>query len=138
VADATRVALYNRYHAERTETRGWEPQTTDAEQYAQSFVLNPLPAFELSVWEKGVLRGVAYNDVTPNVVSAVYHFYDPDLSDRGLGSFMILNVLAAAKMLSRHWLYLGYYVRGCASMEYKKRYRPYEVMDVSGRWAAGA
>jgi leucyl-tRNA---protein transferase len=137
VTDSARVELYNRYHAERTHTCGWDPQTTDAEQYAQSFVLNPLPAFELSVWENGVLRGVAYNDVTPNVVSAVYHFYDPDLSSRGLGSFMILNVLAAAKMLSRHWVYLGYYVRGCASMEYKKRYRPYEIMDVGGRWSAG-
>lgn len=134
VADEQRVALYNRYHAGRTTDCGWEPQTTDVEQFAQSFVLNPLPAFELSVWKDGVLLGVSYNDVTPNVVSAVYHFYEPGEHERGLGTFLILNVLSVAKMLSRHWVYLGYYVRGCSSMEYKKRYRPFEIMDAQGVW----
>jgi leucyl-tRNA---protein transferase len=133
-ADAERVELYNRYHAARTGHCGWEPQSIDLEQYAQSFVLNPIPTCEVSVWVDGKLAGICCNDVTPHTVSAIYHFYDPDLPQRSLGTYLILQTIALAKMMGKPWVYLGYHVVGCRSMEYKRRYKPYEIMGVDGVW----
>ena len=33
-------------------------------------------------------------------------------------------------------VYLGYYVAGCGSLEYKARFRPNEVMEPNGKWVA--
>lgn len=138
ILDAERIDLYNRYHAAQVGRCGWEAQTTDETQYSQSFVLNPLPSFELTLWDRGKLIGIAHNDVTPNVVSAIYHFYDPEYESRGLGTYLILNVLNTAQMMGKTWVYMGYFVAGCRSMEYKKNYRPCEIMNTLGVWETAA
>ena len=33
-------------------------------------------------------------------------------------------------------VYLGYFVDGCASLEYKARFRPNEVLGADGEWGA--
>jgi len=108
-----------------------------------------VPAVEISVWEGGVLRAVVLTDVTPNAISAVYHYYEPkpvgtDSQSRlgsglvsvptGLGTFCVLQAIELARRLKRPWVYLGYYVAGCASMAYKARFLPNEIMDEGGLW----
>ncbi|HEY3323151.1 MAG TPA: arginyltransferase [Planctomycetota bacterium] len=134
VCDAQRLALYNRYHAAQARQKGWPDHPTGSEEYETTLVQNPIPSVEISVWEGEVLRGLIINDLTPNSVSAVYHFYDPDCSERGLGTFCILQSIALARKLGKRWLYLGYYVKGCASMEYKLRFRPCEILSEDGAW----
>ena len=73
---------------------------------------------------------------TPNAVSAVYHYYDPEFRERGLGTFLVLQCAELARRLQRAWVYLGYYVAGCAAMEYKTRFEPSEVLGVDGVWRA--
>jgi arginine-tRNA-protein transferase len=136
VGDAQRVALYNRYHEARTREKGWPPHPTDEEEYELSFVCNPVPAVEISAWANGTLKAVILTDITPRVVSAVYHIYDPADEHRGLGTFCVLQTIELARRLGKQWVYLGFYVAGCSSMTYKARFRPCEIMGPDGVWRA--
>ncbi len=135
--DAERVALYNRYHAAQNTSKGWDEVVKTEESYTNSFLRNPLPTgVEVSVWEQETLCGVAITEVTPNVVSGIYHFHKPDESarKRSLGTFVILQTLELARRLHKPYAYFGYYVAGCGSLSYKARYQPCEIRTDSGEW----
>jgi arginyl-tRNA--protein-N-Asp/Glu arginylyltransferase len=46
----------------------------------------------------------------------------------------VLAIIAAARERRLPYVYLGYYVEGCASLEYKARFRPNEVLQSDGIW----
>jgi leucyl-tRNA---protein transferase len=85
---------------------------------------------------QGQLMAVAVTDVVPEALSAVYTFYDPDpeLADRSLGTFAILQQIAWAQREGKRHLYLGYWIDGHRKMAYKRRYRPLESFD-GQRWS---
>jgi arginine-tRNA-protein transferase len=126
--DAERLALFERYHLVQHVVRQWPQVDENQEDYEARFVQNSIPTTEISLWENGVLRGVLIAELTANVISAVYHYYDPDFRERGLGTFLVLQCVELALRTNRRWVYLGYYVAGCASMEYKTRFKPSEVL----------
>ena len=132
--DAARLDLYRRYHAAQAEHKGWPDTDRTPRGYAAQFLQNPIPAVEISVWEGDTLRAVALTDVTPNTVSGVYHFHDPDCRDRGLGTFAMLHAIELARRLGRRWAYFGFYVAGCPSMSYKTKFRPCELLGADGVW----
>ena len=134
VADAVRLDLYRRYQDAQTETKGWPDAERTLASYRRQFVRNPVPSVEISIWEEGVLRAVAITDITPNTVSGVYHFHDPERRSRSLGTFAILQTLQLAQTLGKRWAYFGFYVAGCPSMAYKTRFHPHEILSVSGVW----
>lgn len=137
IADDARVDLYNRYHAGQNAIKGWDEVVKTKESYAESFLYNPLrTGVEVSVWEGETLLAVALTEVTPTVVSGVYHFHDPDesLRKRGLGTFVMLQTIALAQQLGRPYAYFGYYVAGCGSLNYKSRFQPCEIRNDSGEW----
>ena len=134
IVDATRMDLYRRYHESQATIKGWPDAERTAETYAFQFVRNPIPSVEISVWEGEALRAVALTDVTPNVVSGVYHYHEPDCRERGLGTFVMLHTIALAQQLGRRWAYFGFYVAGCGSMAYKARFRPCEILGTDGAW----
>ncbi len=132
--DDQRLDLYRRYHAAQANRKGWPETEKEAEDYATSFVDSPIPSVEISLWEEDRLRAVVLTDVTPNVVSGVYHFYDPELYPQSVGTYCMLQTLELARRLNRKWAYFGFYVAGCGSLEYKARFHPCEVMDERGHW----
>jgi arginine-tRNA-protein transferase len=133
-ADAQRLELYRRYHDAQTDEKEWPRHKTDFEEYLHSFVLNPVPAVEVTLWDDARLLAVLLTEVTPNVVSGIYHFYDPDYRDRSLGTCCMLHTIELARVLEKPYAYFGYYVEGCASLRYKARFQPCEVMDPDGNW----
>src|SRR3546814_10457723 len=74
----------------------------------------------------GRLLGVAVTDRVERALSAVYTFYDPDESARGLGTFAILRQIAWARDEGLDHLYMGYWIEGHRKMDYKRRFRPLE------------
>ena len=135
-SDNAHLDLYHRYHDAQTERKGWPEGERSLEDYAMQFVEGPLPGVEISVWEGDLLRGVMLCDITPNVVSGIYHYHDPDARERSLGTFLILQTLLLAQQMGKAYCYLGYYVADCASMNYKRRFRPCEVLGTDGVWTA--
>ena len=132
--DAMRLNLYRRYHDMQAAQKGWPESDKSEEDYADQFVSGPFPGVEISVWEGDILRGVVLTDITPNVVSAIYHYHDPDARERSLGTFLILQTLQMARQMGKAYCYMGYFVAGCASMNYKRRYQPCEVLNTTGEW----
>jgi arginine-tRNA-protein transferase len=146
-----KLALYDRYHAHQAEVKGW-PQhpAKDAAGYADSFVHHPFPVEEWCYFVGDRLVGVGYVDCVPSPenepipegagrgeqggLSAIYFFYDPDERQRGLGTWNVLCQLEAARRLRLPYVYLGYYVEGCPSMEYKVRFTPNQLRGADGLW----
>ncbi|MEQ9434428.1 arginyltransferase [Hyphomonas sp.] len=79
------------------------------------------------------LIAVSITDVLRDGFSMVYTFFDPQLESRGLGHFMILDHIQHAQDLGLPHVYLGYWVKGSPKMDYKRRYKPLEVLD-GDRW----
>lgn len=75
------------------------------------------------------LAGVAVTDVLERGLSAVYTFFDPDLSNRALGTFAVLAQVEITRRLRLPHLYLGYWIGACRKMTYKDRFRPIEVWN---------
>ena len=133
--DAARLDLYRRYQASQTAAKGWPDTEGTAKNYARQFVQNPLPSIEISLWDGDALRAVVITDITPNCVSGVYHFHDPECRAQGLGTHALLHMIELARRLGKPWVYLGFYVAGNASMAYKTRFRPHEILQPDGVWA---
>jgi arginine-tRNA-protein transferase len=130
-----RLELYDRYHAFQAEVKGWpEHPPRDAHGYASSFVEHPFRTEEWCYYLGKRLVGVGYIDDLPQGLSAIYFFYDPDERHRSLGTWNVLNVIAEAARRALPHVYLGYFVAGCASMQYKSRFVPNQVLGRDGAW----
>lgn len=81
---------------------------------------------------QGPLVAISLTDSLSDGLSMVYSFFDPDLADRSLGSFLILDHIARARARGLPFLYLGYWVEGSRKMSYKARYRPQERLTTTG------
>lgn len=79
------------------------------------------------------LFSVAVVDRLPQGMSAVYTFFDPEMSYLSPGVMAILWQIDEAKRLGLPWLYLGYWIPGCQKMQYKQGYRPLQVYS-EGIW----
>lgn len=79
--------------------------------------------------EDAPLIAVAIADVLKDGLSMVYSFFDPELTDRGLGNFIILDHIEHARELGLEFVYMGYWVEGSPKMGYKADFSPIEVLD---------
>ena len=80
----------------------------------------------------GELIACALVDILHDGLSLVYSFYDPKLSRRSLGSFVILDHIRQAQAARLAFVYLGYWVSGSIKMDYKSRFDPLEVLKPGG------
>ena len=85
----------------------------------------------------GDLVACALVDLMSDGLSLVYSFYDPTMSRRSLGSFVILDHVVQACLTSLPYVYLGYWVRGSDKMDYKVRFSPIELLKPEG-WTLAA
>ncbi|MFT4726402.1 MAG: arginyl-tRNA--protein-N-Asp/Glu arginylyltransferase [Granulosicoccus sp.] len=125
--------LYTRYLAARHTDGGMD--NPDPEDFKR-FLLNPWGEvlFVTASLDNQVVA-VAVTDATPEGLSAVYTFFDPEQSDRGLGRYCILQQIELCRSKIIPYLYLGYWVDGCQKMQYKTDYQPQEHFD-GQQWVA--
>jgi arginine-tRNA-protein transferase len=81
---------------------------------------------------RGALVGCALTDVLRDGLSMVYSFFHPGDDARSLGTYMILDHVREAKARGLPYVYLGYWVRGSAKMDYKARFKPLEALGQAG------
>lgn len=127
---AAHIDLYNRWHEDMTERRGWTPQTTDPQNYAAGFLQGNFASLhEIRYIEDGQLVGLGLVDILPNSISSAYFYHDPDWRPRAPGTFSLLCEIDFAQQLEREFLYLGYWIEDCPSMAYKNRFSPSSTLD---------
>jgi arginine-tRNA-protein transferase len=143
-----KLRLYDRFHEHQSATVGWSYHgAKDVEGYVDSFVAQPFPVEEWCYYLDDRLIGVGYVDVLPGVpgmtvsgeplrggLSAIYFYYDPDEKARSLGTWNVLCAIDETVRRGLPFTYLGYYVEGCRSLEYKGRFAPNQLRGADGVW----
>lgn len=81
----------------------------------------------------GKLLGVTILDVNRETLSSVYHFFEPREAKRSIGVYSVLAEIELCRAKGLPWYYLGFWVKGCGTMEYKTDYGPYELL-IDGKW----
>ncbi|NKF51518.1 arginyltransferase [Shewanella sp. WXL01] len=122
--------LYERYINARHSDGPMFPPSR--EQFNEFLICDWLEPTFIELFHQDKLIGVAVTDLMPNSLSAIYSYFDPDYSKRSLGSLMILLQCELAKVLGKRYLYLGYQIDENAKMNYKRLYRPYQILTAQG------
>ena len=124
------LELYNVYHRDMHDRRGWPYREITEDQYFESFVDGDFSfAREFQYRLNGRLVGLGLVDLTPRFMSSIYFIHAPDLRNRALGTMSVLRELEVGQDSGRRWHYMGYFIRDCGSMNYKNRYLPHQLMN---------
>ncbi len=95
---------------------------------------SPADTFEFTYRCGEDLVGVGIADRCSDGISSVYMYFDPAWSRRSLGTLSVLREIEHCRAAGWRYYYLGYYIEGCPSMEYKKRFRPNEILTGTDEW----
>ncbi len=123
--------LFARYIQGRHAGGGMDPASPDS--YWSFITSRWCPTWLCEFRRDRDLLAVAVVDRLDDGLSAVYTFFDPLESGRGLGTFAILWQIAEAQRLGLKWAYLGYWVQHCEKMAYKAGFNPHEIY-IAERW----
>jgi arginyl-tRNA--protein-N-Asp/Glu arginylyltransferase len=126
--DSARLDLYAKWHANREDSRGWEPNGQTRERYALEFAFPHPCAREAAFYDGERLVGIGLFDETPRALSAAFFFYDPEYARLSLGTSNVVLLAESARARGLAHVYLGYRVAGCASLRYKAGFRPHELL----------
>jgi len=129
-ATAEKHAVYRRYLAARHDGQ----MDGSHEEFVQ-FLHDGAPfTEEVEFRVAGRLLGAGIFDATPQALSAVYYYFDPELGPRSPGTYNVLWLVEECRRRSLPWLYLGYFVAGSQVMAYKAAYKPHQTLGRDGRW----
>jgi len=127
------LLLYKKYHKKMSDKRGWENEEVTFSTYHASFVNGHGDfGYELNFLRDNKLIGISFIDIMPKALSSIYCFYDHDYERYSIGTLSILKQIELAKSLKIPYLYLGYYIKGNKSLEYKTRFKPFEFFQSQG------
>jgi len=120
-------ALYERYINERHSDGDMYPPSE--EQYKSFLNLDKNFAHLVEFRDsEGTLVAVSAMDTLSDGLSAIYTFFDPDLTRRSLGVFVVLWLILHARVHHLPYVYLGYWIENCHKMSYKTEYQPLEQL----------
>lgn len=124
------IRLYNEYHADMSERRGWPHRSTDRDEYSSGFLAGDWRfAHELRYLREGRLLGVGLVDIVPDGLSSIYFYHDPEWRPQAPGTFSVQKEFETVRKLGGRYVYLGYWIAECQSMAYKCNFRPHELLD---------
>jgi len=121
--------LYEKYHRYMQEKKGWEYYPLNADSYADLYAKGfSSYGYEILYIRDQKLIGVDLVDFLEDGLSAIYFYYDPDYRALSLGKFSLYKQIEMAKERELDWIYLGYYVKECESLNYKISYQPNQIL----------
>ena len=124
-----KIYLYNKFHAFKNRQLNWKDKTIKLESYFSSFIQGCSDyGKEILYYIDGNLVAVDYVDFIDDGISSIYFFYDPDYLDYELGKYSLYLQINLAKEMSLKWIYLGYYVEDCRSLNYKYNFKPRKTL----------
>lgn len=130
-----KLTIYMRHHNDHAQNKGWPtPSVIGGVEHISSIIDGPLPVEEWCFYIDGRLVSISYMDVLKDGLSGIYFFYDPDYKDRQLGTWILISMIKECARRGLPYAYLGYFVKGCRSMEYKGHFKPSEILYPDGTW----
>jgi leucyl-tRNA---protein transferase len=95
---------------------------------------SPAETYEIIYSKAGRTVGLSIVDIVPDGLSSVYMYFDPEFGKLSPGTLSIIREIGLCLELQLPYYYLGYLVYGSKTMNYKSRFRPYEVLTAPGKW----
>ncbi len=89
----------------------------------------PCLTVEVGGFLHGRLVAASYLDVGERSVSSIYAFFDPEFSDRSLGTATMLWEIVVARRVGKIWHYPGYCYVEPSGYDYKRKLQPMECYD---------
>ncbi|PAT00906.1 MAG: arginyltransferase [Candidatus Dactylopiibacterium carminicum] len=123
--------LYRRYQLVRHNGGGMDQDSR--EQYGSFLLESQVDTRLIEFREAGVLRMVSIIDRLSDGLSSVYTFFDPEIEHASFGGYGVLWQIEACRQIGGDYVYLGYWIRDCGKMSYKRQYRPLEGL-IGGSW----
>lgn len=129
-----KLVLFNLHKRERG-LASHDDRSMSALGYVGWLVQSCFETLEMRYYLGDRLVGVGIVDLGERAASSVYFFFDPDPEVARLspGVFSVLHEIAFCRRTGRDHHYLGLYIRDCDHMNYKARFRPYELL-IDGEW----
>lgn len=128
-----KAAMYERYLAHQ---HGSDEGPVDETRYSAFLVDSCLrhETLEVQYRVEGRLAGIGIIDKLERALSTVYFYFDPDFARLSPGTWSALYEIHLAQKWGLAHYYLGYFIPGCQSMNYKARFQPCEIKqpDVPG------
>ena len=117
------LELYCRYQTE------WHGAVTAPKiEEAQDFLgVPPLDSALMLYHLDGQLIGAGWIDLLGDGISSVYFAFDPAFAKRRLGVFSMLCEIELARQLGKSWIYMGFWIKDCPTMDYKATWLPHEL-----------
>ncbi len=107
------------------------------EKFRDHLYVSPVMTLEFEYRLADRLVAVSIADVCSRSLSSVYAYYDPEFSERSLGTFSALWEILYCGEKGIPYYYIGFYIRDCPSMSYKARFRPHEILSPEYEWIRG-
>ena len=130
VATDEQFELFSRYVQKRH--ADGEMSIMDMAQYRAMLEETPIDTTLVEFRDGQRLVAALIVDRVRDGLSAVYSYFEPDMSGSGAGTYMILWLIAEARRRGLRNMYLGYWVANCRKMDYKIRFRPLEALGTGG------
>ncbi len=126
--DEEKIALCDRFLRAR-----YPAHRASGRDYYAGFFLNTMTTTLEVCYRLGErLVGVGIIDVGDDWLNAVYHYFDPELSRRSLGTNNILQLIDLCRDRGIEHLYLGFVIEGVSAMAYKAKFRPHYLLGADG------
>lgn len=131
IATGEQFAVFSRYQKWRHSGGGME--SMDFSDYQTMVEDTPIDTMIVEFRHgDGMLFGASLTDRLSDGLSGVYKFFDTTEAHRSAGTYIVLWHIERARELGLKYVYLGYWIAGCAKMSYKTRFRPIEAYGVKG------
>ena len=110
----------------------------DIFEFAAMIEETPVKSRVIEYWDRREpsqpeLIATCLTDVLDDGLSMVYSFYDPDMRNSSLGTYVILDHVRIAMEAGLPYVYLGYWVPGSPKMGYKSGFSAVEIFR-KGEW----
>ena len=116
--------LYLKYLQDRHDE---SPMASSSHQDYEEFILGTWSETKFMQFRlDSKLLCVAVFDCLPQGLSAAYTYFDTAFQNRSLGTLAILKLIEQAKSQQLDYVYLGYWIKECQKMNYKKNFTPME------------
>lgn len=95
---------------------------------------HPVPILEFALYDRERLVAASYLALGATAVASLYGIFDPEFSDRSLGTFTLLLELEYARRQGYELYYPGYTLENPSPMDYKKRLHGLEFYEWNQSW----
>ncbi len=124
------LEIYEKYHRYMEKKRDWKRYKIKPNSYYELYIAGAGKfGKEILYYIDDRLVAVDLVDFMDDGISSIYFFYDPDFAHLSLGRYSIYMQIQLAKNFNLRWIYLGYYVKECQSLNYKERFKPFEILQ---------